>query len=104
MLGWKKNKGKDTLFSDSDPGKPWTPLLSNHWLHESINKYMVYVAGMILNPDNEIGKDVQTYITACPELSPPGTEDGAPSKERRGECGGPRDSEQAASDDKDPVL
>ena len=55
LPGWRRNKSKQWLFTDTDPGKPWVPLLSNYLLHGSINKYMIYVAGMILNEDNEIG-------------------------------------------------
>ena len=97
LPGWRKARGKETLFAKEDPGKPWIHLMSTYLMHGSINKYMVYIAGLKLDEKNEVGTDVRKYITSCPELcSPPSTEDGAPSKEQGGECGGPRDSVEAA--------
>ena len=97
LPGWRKPRNKENLFVKEDPGKPWVHLMSTYLMHGSINKYMVYIAGLKLDENNEIGADVRKYITSCHELwSPPSTEDGAPSKEQGGECGGPRDSVRAA--------
>ena len=101
LPGWRKPRSKETLFAKVNPGhagQPWNHLMSTYLMHGSINKYMVYVAGVKLDENDELGADVRKYITCCPELwSPPSTEDGAPSKEQRGECGEPRDLGAAAT-------